>query len=45
MVVFLVKSLTAKLVVPFSKVLVEGRDGGLVVGTVALIFGGPELNT
>ena len=45
MVVCLVKLFIAKLVVPFSKVLVVGRDGGLVVGTVGLKFRGPELNT
>ena len=45
MVVCLVKLLIAKLVVPFSKVLVVDRGGGLVVGTVGLKFRGPELNT
>ena len=44
MVVFLVKLFIAKLVVPFSKVLVVGLGGGLVVGTVALIFREHELN-
>ena len=43
-VVCLVKLLIAKLVVPFSKVLVVGRGGGLVVGTVGLKFRGHELN-
>ena len=44
MVVNLVKLFIAKLVVPFSKVLVVGRGGGLVVGTVGLKFRGHELN-